>query len=400
MTATVPSSPPSAQGGGLLRHRDVRLLLAGQAVSELGSQVGSIALPLVAVLGLRASPLQVGVLTAAGTISFAVLALPAGVWVDRLPRRPVLVGADLVRGAALLTVPVAAALHRLTLVQLAVVALAGGVARVLFDVAYPSYLPTLVDRERLVQGNAYLESSRSATQLTGPGLGGWLVELVGAPAAVLADAVSFPLSAGCLLGIRTTEPRPASSGRRRLRRELVEGLGFVLGQPALRAITACTALTNLLWAAAGAVHLLFLVHQVRLAPGAIGLLVSAGAGGGLVAALAATRVARGVDTSRLIWVPVTVTAPFALCTPLTAPGWRVALFPVGVAVTSFGRVLYTIAQISYRQALCPPGLLGRMNASIRFLVFGALPLGGLLGGLAGERLGVHPPCGCAGSAWP
>jgi MFS family permease len=180
MTATVPSSSASARGGGLLRHRDVRLLLAGQAVSELGSQVGSIALPLVAVLGLRASPLQVGVLTAAGTISFAVLALPAGVWVDRLPRRPVLVGADLVRGAALLTVPVAAALHRLTLVQLAVVALAGGVARVLFDVAYPSYLPTLVDRERLVQGNAYLESSRSATQLTGPGLGGWLVELVGA----------------------------------------------------------------------------------------------------------------------------------------------------------------------------------------------------------------------------
>ena len=199
-----------------------------------------------------------------------------------------LVGADLVRGAALLTVPVAAALHRLTLVQLAVVALAGGVARVLFDVAYPSYLPTLVDRERLVQGNAYLESSRSATQLTGPGLGGWLVELVGAPAAVLADAVSFLLSAGCLLGIRTTEPRPASSGRRRLRRELIEGLGFVLGQPALRAITACTALTNLLWAAAGAVQLLFLVHQVRLAPGAIGLLVSAGAGGGLVAAVAAT----------------------------------------------------------------------------------------------------------------
>jgi hypothetical protein len=215
------------------------------------------------------------------------------------------------------------------------------------------------------------------------------VELVGAPAAVLADAVSFLASAGCLLGIRATEPRPAASGRRRLRRELVEGLGFVLGQPALRAITACTALANLLWAAAGAVQLLFLVHQVRLAPGAIGLLVSAGAGGGLVAALAATRVARGVDTSRLIWVPVTVTAPFALCTPLTASGWRVVLFPVGVAVTSFGQVLYNIAQISHRQALCPPGLLGRMNASIRFLVFGALPLGGLLGGLAGERLGVH-----------
>jgi MFS family permease len=210
MTATVPSSPASSRGGGLLRHRDVRLLLAGQAVSELGSQVGSIALPLVAVLGLRASPLQVGVLTAAGTVSFAVLALPAGVWVDRLPRRPVLVGADLVRGVALLTVPVAAALHRLTLVQLAVVALAGGVARVLFDVAYPSYLPTLVDRERLVQGNAYLESSRSATQLTGPGLGGWLVQLAGAPAAVVADAVSFLASAGCLLGSSGRPPGPCS----------------------------------------------------------------------------------------------------------------------------------------------------------------------------------------------
>jgi predicted MFS family arabinose efflux permease len=391
MTASAPSSPVASRRAGLLRHRDLRLLLAGQAVSELGSQIGSIALPLVAVLGLGASPLQVGVLTAAGTISFAVLALPAGVWVDRLPRRPLLIGADLVRGAALLTVPVAAALHRLTLTQLAVVALAVGMARVLFDVAYPSYLPTLVDRAELVRGNAYLESSRSATQLTGPGLGGWLVQLVGAPMAVLADAVSFLASAGCLVAIKASEPRPAWSGRRELRRELAEGLRFVLGRPALRAITVCTALTNLLWAAAGTVQLLFLVHQVGLAPATIGLLVSAGAAGGLLAALAATRVAGWAgDASRLIWLPVTMTAPFALCTPLTAPGWRVALFPIGVAVTSFGQALYNIGQISFRQALCPPELLGRMNASIRFLVFGALPLGGLLGGLAGERLGVHP----------
>ena len=142
----------------------------------------------------------------------------------------------------------------------------------------------------------------------------------------------------------------------------------MLAQPALRAITACTALTNLLWGAAGTVQLLFLVHQVGLDPAAIGLLFSAGAAGGLLAALAATRVARGADTARLIWLPVTVTAPFALCTPLTAPGWRVALLPLGVAVTSFGQAFYNVAQISYRQALCPPELLG---------------------GLAGERLGVH-----------
>jgi hypothetical protein len=173
MTARAPSTHAAPARARLLRHRDVRLLLAGQAVSELGSQVGAIALPLVAVLGLGASPLQIGMLTAAGTISFAVLALPAGVWVDRLPRRPLLVGADLARGAALVTVPVAAAAGRLTLAQLAVVALAVGPARVLFDVAHPSYLPTLVDRDELVRGNAYLESSRSATQLGGPGLGGW-----------------------------------------------------------------------------------------------------------------------------------------------------------------------------------------------------------------------------------
>ena len=390
MTASVPGERVTDRGAGLLRDRDRRLLLAGQAASELGSQVGGIALPLVAVLALGAGPLQVGLLTAAGTLSFAVLALPAGVWVDRAARRPVLVGADLVRGVALLTVPVAAGLHRLSLVQLAVVALATGTARVLFDVAYPSYLPALVGRDQLVGANAWLESSRSATQLTGPGLGGWLVQLAGAPLAVAADAASFLVSAGCLLAIRAAEPDPPRpAGPANLRRELAEGLRFVLGQPVLRAITACTALTNLLWAAAGTVQLLFLVHQVGLDPAAIGLLLSAGAAGGLVAALAATRVARGADTARLIWLPVTVTAPFALCTPLTAPGWRVALFPLGVAVTSFGQVLYNIAQMSYRQAMCPPRLLGRMNASIRFLVFGALPLGGLLGGLAGERLGVH-----------
>ena len=135
--------------------------------------------------------------------------------VDRLPRRPVLIGADLVRGAALLTVPVAAALHRLTLAQLAVVALVGGVARVLFDVAYPSYLPSLVERERLVQGNAWLESSRSATQLTGPGLGGWLVQLAGAPTAVLADAVSsWPRPGACWPSgpPSPARPPPADSG--------------------------------------------------------------------------------------------------------------------------------------------------------------------------------------------
>ena len=324
MPASAPSPPAAVPRAGTLRRRDVRLLLAGQATSELGSQVGSIALPLVAVLGLGASPLQIGVLTAAGTISFAMLALPAGVWVDRVARRPVLVGADLVRGLALLTVPVAAALDRLALAQLAVVALVVGAARVLFDVAYPSYLPALVGRDDLVRANAYLESSRSATQLAG------------AATAVAADAVSFLASAGCLLAIRAAEPRPARSGRRELRRELAEGLRFVLAQPALRAITTCTALTNLLWGAAGTVQLLFLVHQVGLDPAAIGLLFSAGAAGGLLAALAATRVARGADTARLIWLPVTVTAPFALCTPLTAPGWRVALLPLGAAVTSFG----------------------------------------------------------------
>ena len=233
MTATAPSSPARPRGAGPLRRRDVRLLLAGQATSELGSQVGSIALPLVAVLGLGASPLRVGVLTAAGTISFAVGGLPAGVWVDRLPRRPVLVGVDLVRGLALATVPVAGALGRLTLAHLAVVALAVGMGRVLFDVAYPSYLPALVGRDELVGANAYLETSRSATQLTGPGLGGWLVQTADAATAVLADAVSFLASAGCLLAIR---------------------------------------------------------------------------------------VARGADTARLIWLPVTVTALFALCTLLTAPG--------------------------------------------------------------------------------
>jgi len=231
MTASVPRPRVTDRGAGPLRDRDVRLLLAGQAASELGSQVGGIALPLVAVLALGAGPLQVGLLTAAGTLSFAVLALPAGVWVDRVARRPVLVGADLVRGAALLTVPVAAGLHRLSLVQLAVVALATGMARVLFDVAYPSYLPALVGRDQLVRANAWLESSRSATQLTGPGLGGWLVQLAGAPLAVAADAASFLASAGCLLAIGTVEPRPVRAGRSALRRELAEGLGSCSASP-------------------------------------------------------------------------------------------------------------------------------------------------------------------------
>jgi Transmembrane secretion effector len=258
MTADASSSPRPSRGGGLLRHRDLRLLPAGQAVSELGSQVGGIALPLVAVLSLEASPVQVGVLTAAGTISFAVLALPAGVWVDRLPRRPVLVGADLVRGAALLTVPVAAALGRLTLAQLVVVALAVGVA------------PGAVRR-----GLSQLPARPGRAGGAGPGQRLAGVVPVGHPA--------HRPGTGRLAGAAGRRP-----GGRGCRRGQLPGLGRT---------------------------------------------------GGLVAALAATRVgSRAADTSRPIWLPVTVTAPFALCTPLTAPGWRVVLFPVGVAVTSFGQV--------------------------------------------------------------
>ncbi|GAA3040663.1 MFS transporter [Streptomyces lactacystinicus] len=378
---------PSPRQARLLGHRDFRLLLTGAAAAQTGSQVTLVALPLVAVMVLDATPFEVGLLTAAETAAFLLVGLPAGAWLDRMRKLPVLIRADVVRCLAVGSIPPAAALGVLTMPQLYLVALVTGVATVFFDVAHQSFLPAVLPREQLVGGNGALETVRSSAQIAGPGLGGGLVQLLGAPLAIVADACGYLASALLLVRIKVDEPRPEPEPGRSLRAEVGEGVRFVLGHPLLRAIATATATSNLFSAVLTAVQTVFWVRVLDLSPGAIGVLLSVSAVGGLAGALCAGQLARWIGQARLIWLSTVVTAPFALLWPLSGGGAGVVLFGLASGVVLFGAVAYNVAQVSFRQSICPPELLGRMNATMRFLVWGTLPIGALIGGVVAEAAG-------------
>jgi MFS family permease len=361
------------------------LLWSAETVSQVGTMISRLALPLLAVTALGATPWEMGLLTAATTAAFLLVGLPAGALVDRVRRRPVMIAADLARFVLFGCVPLAWWWGVLGFPQLLVVALLGGVATVFFDVAYQSVLPSVVGREGLVEGNSKLESSRAAAEAGGPALAGGLVQVAGAATAVAVDAISFLVSALALSRMRGNEQKPPPSDRS-LRAEIAEGLGYVLRHPLLRPITACTGTANLFNGAFLAVEVLYLVGVLALEPGLIGVLLAVGLVGGLVGAVTGGWWMRRFGHGRVVTWSLVVTGPPTLLMTIGSPVW----FAVGMFVMSYGAVVYNVAQVSFRQSICPNRLLGRMNASIRFLVWGTLPLGGLLGGALGELIGVWP----------
>jgi MFS family permease len=298
-----------------------------------------------------------------------------------------MIAADVIRALTLASIPVAYGLGVLTLGQLYAVAFITGVASVFFDVAYMSYLPSLVGVRHVVEANAKLQVSVSLAQVGGPSAAGFLIGLLGAPVAFLTDAASFVVSVFSLVAIREREAAPATAANRAIRAEVAEGVGFVVREPILRMIAGCTSTWNLFNSAIYAIVVVFLVRQVHLQAGTIGLIMSAGAIGGVIGGLTASQLRRRIGSARIIWISAVVTAPFALLIPLTTPGAGVACFGVAAFMTSLGSVVYNVNQASFRQLLCPPELLGRMNATIRFIVWGTIPLGGLLGGVLGSALG-------------
>jgi len=375
--------------GSLFFHADFRRLWAGDTASQFGTFVGNTAVPLLAAVTLAATPFEMGLLTAAETLAFLLLGLPAGVWVDRLSRRRVMLTADFTRFALLMSVPIAWWAGVLTLAQLLVVVLFVGIATVFFDIAYQSYLPSLVGREHLLEGNAKLQAVQSTAQIAGPSAAGVLVQLISAANTVLVTGLGFLTSALCLLRIRTVEPEPERTGHARLLPQIAEGLRFVFSDKPLRAIVATTATANFFGGAFAAVQVLFLTRTVGLPPAAVGVLLAAGGAGGILGAVCSGALTRRIGQSRAIWLVPLFTWPGHLLLPLAAPGWRLGLAGSGLVLGGFGLVVYNVAQVSYRQAICPDRLLGRMNASVRFVVWGTLPLGGLLGGALGEGLGLR-----------
>lgn len=371
--------------------RDFRRLWAGDTISQFGTQVSVIALPLVAVSVLGADEFEMGLLATFESLAFLVIGLPAGAWVDRMRKRNVLVAGDLVRALALLTLPGAWLLGVLTFPLMLVVVTVVGVATVFFDVAYQSYLPSLVPSSRISEGNAKLQLSVSVAQVVGPGLGGVLVRVFGAPLTVLLDALSYLGSAAFALRIGHREVPLPRGARRSLRAEIGEGLAFVFGQPLLRRIVATTALANLFGSIVTALLVLYAIRDLGVGEVGLGLALGVGAVGGLVGAVVAEPALRLVGEGRLIALALVPALPALALVPLAdgqpAP-MATAMLAVSTAVEGFGIVVYNVAQVSFRQRLCPKPLLGRMNASVRFVVWGTMPIGAFLGGVLGSGYGV------------
>ncbi len=387
--------------GGLWRQRGFRRLWIGETVSQLGNAMAVFGVPLVAVVVLHASTFVVGVLTAAGWLPWLVIGLPAGAWVDRWPARRVMIACDAVSAVLYASVPAAAWAGWLSSGLVAAVALGGGAASVLFMTAYQVYLPSLVASADLIEGNTKMQGSASAAAFAGPGLAGLVAQAAGAVTALLGNAASFVVSAACLLGIRPDAPGPAPApdraGARRaplrrapLRREIAAGLSVVLRDPFLRQLSVFWAAANLALTGYTALQVVFLVRVVGLAPGVVGLLTAVPGLGGIFGALVTRRVTARFGTARGLLVATLGAAPFGLLIPLTGPGPRVACYVAGSLVLYTGLAVGNIVIAAFRQSYAPPGMCGRVTATMRFLIFGTSPAGALLAGGLGTWLGIRP----------
>ena len=376
---------------GLWRHADFLKLWSAETISQFGTQVSQLALPFVAIVVLDASPFAVAALGTVEFLPFLLFTLPAGVWVDRLRRRAILIVADYGRAALLFTVPVAYALDALTMAQLYVVGFLVGTFTVFFDVSYQSYLPALVERERIIEGNSKLEVSRTTAQITGPGVAGGLIGLVTAPYAVLLDAISFLGSGLFLTAIRKEEPKPARAEgtKPRMRTELKEGLQYVVHHPLLRPQALCTGTSNFFSNVTFAVFLVYAVRTLDLSAAEIGLIFTIGGLGGLAAALTSQRITRRFGVGRTTIAMSLTWGSAAFLVPLAPQDFPHPFLVAFGLLSSFAIVVYNITQVSLRQAITPERIQGRMNSVMRFLVWGTIPLGSLVGGALGSTIGLR-----------
>ncbi len=363
-------------------NRDFRLLFAAAAVSKFGTSVGYVAMPLVAVTALDASPGEVGALATLATVAFLLIGLPAGVWTDRVRRRGVLVAADVLRAAVLMSVPVAWWLGVLRIEHLYAVVFVTGVCTVFFDVANQSYLPQVVGRPALLAANTRLVSMEAVNDIAGRGVAGYLVALVTAPAAIAVDAVSYLVSAWFVVRVGHREPAPVSADTR-MWRDMGEGVRFVAGHSALRAIVLSGSLSNLGILLVVTMLPVVIVDELRYSSSVLGLLLACGGVGMLCGSLVARRLANRFGAGRVLVAGSLVVAPCGFGMPfvgalpiwVATAGWLVLTAQVGVN---------NVINVSFRQAVTPDRLLGRMNATFRFLLTGAVAVGAALAGVLGQ----------------
>jgi len=387
-TAAKPARP------SLWRHRNFVKLWTGETISQFGTQVSQLAIPLIAALILEVPAFEFALLGVLEFLPFVLISLPAGVWVDRLRRRPILIVGDIGRAISLISIPIAVYFDALTIWQLYIVGFVNGCLTVFFDVAYQAYLPSLVERDDILEGNSKLEISRSTAQITGPGVAGFLIGLITAPFAIILDSLSFLGSALFIFAIRKDEPTPERSKTAEgknvgMRTEIADGLRYVLGNRFLRAIAACTASSNLFGQIGFAIILLYAVRELGMTAEVIGVAFSIGSVGALLGALTANRIGKRFGVGRTIVASAVFFGIPMFLFALMPPELALPIGATGIFIAGFTGVVYNINQVSFRQAITPERMQGRMNATMRFVVWGTIPAGAIIGGFLGGFIGLR-----------
>lgn len=365
-------------------------LWAGQTAAQVGFQVGTLATSAIAITILHASETQIGILSGLQTLAFLIVGLPAGAWVDGWRKRHVMITANLARIAALVSIPIAYAFFSLTIAHLMVVAALLGLSTVFFDVAYQSYVPMIASKRYIGAANGRLEASYQVGRAGGPGLGGWLLGVLAPPLAYLLTASTYVCSTWAIWRIRTPEPRPAHSDAS-LRSQIVNGLSFVRGQRLLFPLFSCIACAAFAGAGIQVLLPILVLRTLGMSATQLGLLLSAGALGGVLGALTRpawiTRlgIGRCIVITNIVGVSALLAQPASVHVPFTA-AWVIACSGV---VSSYFITIYNVTQMSLRQEICPPDMLGRMNAIFRFAVWGVMPLGSFVAGIIASWVGVE-----------
>ncbi|MGU3646027.1 MFS transporter [Microbacterium sp. C23T] len=390
--AAAGASATPAPKGSLWRDHNFMTLWSGQALSQFGAQITELAIPVLAVLMLSATEWEVGVLNAAQVAAFLVVGLPAGAWIDRMRKRHVMIWADAVRAVALAILPVLALLGALEIWHMIVVALIMGVATVFFDVSNQSIVPSLVRANQIAEANGKLQSTEQLAGLAGPAVGGWLLGILAAPLAILITVGTYLASFVALLFTRDHETLRAPEDHKPLLHEIGEGLRWVFGNPLLRRIVLTTGTANFFGTIATTLLPIFALRELGLTPQMLGIVLSLSAVGGLLGAMMTPRIVARIGEARAI--PISAIAfsviPFFLPAISLVPALAFPLLVIQFFLASFTVLLYNITQVTFRQRITPPRLLGRMNASVRFVVWGVMPIAALLAGALGTWIGTVP----------
>jgi MFS family permease len=378
--------------GSLWGNSDFLAVWVGETISVFGSQLTFVALPLLAALRLHASPTQMGLLGAAGLSPWLFFGLVAGVWTDRLPRRHILIAADIARALLLGSIPAAALFGRLSIAQLLAVGFLSGTLSVFFGVAGQPFILSIVPREDLVPANSAFWTSFSLSMIAGPGLAGMMVQFLSAPVAIAIDAITYVVSALLILRVHAPEPAaPSGEERQGMWREMWDGVRYTLGHPLLRASVMSSTTGNIFWAILGAVYLLYVTRELHMPPGLYGLIFTVGASGALLATLCSPWIVRRIGLGPAILWGIIGAALAGLLIPLAA---RPVILAFGVLViaelgTRFSVVVFDLNRGTMAQLITPERRLGRVTASSSFIFTGIRPVGMLIGGALGAKLGLH-----------